>query len=88
MRKQLESQVITIDALRSENRAAVEHHENVWFAGETMNPQFVSFSLLFQQCMSAFGIFRVIVSAATCFPMLFKEVNCILVQSYNILCLL
>ncbi|KAF3439964.1 hypothetical protein FNV43_RR18242 [Rhamnella rubrinervis] len=28
LRKQLESQVITIDALRSENRAAVENHEN------------------------------------------------------------
>lgn len=29
LRKQLESQVITIDKLRSENRLAVEHHENV-----------------------------------------------------------
>lgn len=28
LRKQLESQVITIDKLRSENRLAVEHHEN------------------------------------------------------------
>ncbi|GFY92436.1 SMAD/FHA domain-containing protein [Actinidia rufa] len=28
LRKQLENQVVTIDSLRNENRAAVEHHEN------------------------------------------------------------
>ena len=29
LRKQLENQVVTIDSLRNENRAAVERHENV-----------------------------------------------------------
>lgn len=34
LRKQLENQVLTIDALRDENRASVQRHENVSDAGE------------------------------------------------------
>lgn len=33
LRKQLENQVLTIDTLQNENRAAIERHENVCSAG-------------------------------------------------------